>query len=93
LALTVTLAIGLGGVIGFQSEPLPESTTSRPPLALESVLMLPAADMASASTVTSPVAENAGATGPDTIAAPPRTSAPTKREVRFIVTPGLGDDP
>src|SRR4051812_32003214 len=90
-ARTVRLVIGLGALIAADSEPLPESTTARPPLAVESARIVPAGDIASASSVTRPVAENADSTGADAYAATPRTSAPTKRVARFMMASAIGD--
>jgi hypothetical protein len=81
LARIVTLVSGLTVA---EIEPLRDSTTARPPLAVESVLIAPAADIASASSVTRVVAEKARSTGPDASVATPRTAAPTKRVVRFM---------
>src|SRR5688572_33190937 len=92
LALMVRPVIGLDGVIGADSDPFPDRTTIRPPLADQSVAILPPVDIASASSVKSPVAENAGSAGPHMIVAPDRINAPTKRESRFMMTSAI-DDP
>jgi hypothetical protein len=86
LARTVTPATGLAGATVAAGEPLSERTTERPPLAVLSERILPAVDIASASRETTVVAADAGMTGPDASVAPQRTSAPTKREVRFMMT-------
>jgi hypothetical protein len=92
LALTVTAVTNPAGPTGAESTPLLVSVTALPPLAVESARTLPVDDMASASRVTNPVAEYAGSTVPATIVTPLRTNAPTKREVRFMMTSAIGDD-
>jgi hypothetical protein len=93
LALTVTLVTELVGFTDAEAEPLVESAIARPPLAAESVLILPVSvDMVSASRVMRAVAENAGSTDPDTNAATARTSALAKREARFMMTSQMSDD-
>src|SRR3954453_11961281 len=83
---------GLGAVTVAATDPLPDSTTERPPLAVESAAILAAAGIASTSSVATGVAENAGTTGPDASVPPHRTSALTKREVRFMMTSAIRSD-